>query len=153
MDTFVAQMTTTDLEHVRAQADSFNRTLNGKRVVTDELGKDDFLKLLITQLTNQNPAEPMDDREFIAQMAQFSTLEQMTNLSTEFQRLAGLLQAGQAVSLLGKTVDIVIGSATITGQVDEVTSGEFPQVLVNGVYYDFGNVQRIRTEEEEEALL
>ncbi|MEE8441568.1 MAG: flagellar hook assembly protein FlgD [Spirochaetia bacterium] len=153
MDTFVAQMTTTDLEHVRAQADSFNRTLNGTRVVTDELGKDDFLKLLITQLTNQNPAEPMDDREFIAQMAQFSTLEQMTNLSTEFQRLAGLLQAGQAVSLLGKTVDIVIGSATITGQVDEVTSGEFPQVLVNGVYYDFGNVQRIRTEEEEEALL
>ncbi|MCK4516506.1 MAG: flagellar hook assembly protein FlgD [Spirochaetaceae bacterium] len=141
-------MTTTDLEHVRVQAESFNRALNGTRVASDELGKDDFLKLLITQLTHQDPTEPMDDREFIAQMAQFSTLEQMTNLSTEFQRLGGLLQSGQAVSLLGKTVDIVLGAATITGQVDEVTSGEYPQVLVNGFYYDYSNVQRIRTEEE-----
>ena len=148
MDAFVAQMTTTDLEHVRVQAESFNRALNGTRVASDELGKDDFLKLLITQLTHQDPTEPMDDREFIAQMAQFSTLEQMTNLSTEFQRLGGLLQSGQAVSLLGKTVDIVLGAATITGQVDEVTSGEYPQVLVNGFYYDYSNVQRIRTKEE-----
>ncbi len=148
MDAFVAQMTTTDLEHVRVQAESFNRALNGTRVASDELGKDDFLKLLITQLTHQDPTEPMDDREFIAQMAQFSTLEQMTNLSSEFQRLGGLLQSGQAVSLLDKTVDIVLGSATITGQVDEVTSGEYPQVLVNGFYYDYSNVQRIRTEEE-----
>ena len=148
MDAFVAQMTTTDLANVQAQAESFNRALNGTRVATDELGKDEFLKLLITQLTHQDPTEPMDDREFIAQMAQFSTLEQMTNLSTEFERLGGLLQSGQAVSLLGKTVDIVLGSATITGQVDEVTSGEYPQILVNGFYYDYGNVQRIRTEEE-----
>ena len=148
MDAFVAQMTTTDLEHVRVQAESFNRALNGTRVASDELGKDDFLKLLITQLTHQDPTEPMDDREFIAQMAQFSTLEQMTNLSAEFQRLGGLLQSGQAVSLLDKTVDIVLGSATITGKVDEVTGGDFPQVLVNGFYYDYANVQRIRTEEE-----
>lgn len=148
MDAIAAQMTTPDLEHVRAQVDSFNRALNGTRVVTDELGKDDFLKLLIVQLTHQNPTEPMDDREFIAQMAQFSTLEQMTNLSSEFERLGGLIQSGQAVALLGKTVDIVLGSATFTGRVDEVTSGDFPQVLVNGFYYDYGNVQRIRTEEE-----
>jgi len=148
MDAFVAQMTTTDLANVQAQAESFNRALNGTRVATDELGKDEFLKLLITQLTHQDPTEPMDHREFIAQMAQFSTLEQMTNLSSEFERLGGLLQSGQAVSLLGKTVDIVLGSATITGQVDEVTSGEYPQILVNGFYYDYGNVQRIRTEEE-----
>ena len=148
MEAFLAQMTTTDLEQVRVQAESFSRALNGRRVASDELGKDDFLKLLITQLTHQDPTEPMDDREFIAQMAQFSTLEQMTNLSAEFERLRGLLQSGLAVSLLGKTVDIVLGSATITGQVDEVTTGQYPQVLVNGFYYDYGNVQRIRTEEE-----
>ena len=147
MDPFAAQMTTTDLGNVRAQAESFNRALNGTRVATDGLGKDDFLKILITQLTNQDPTEPMADREFIAQMAQFSTLEQMTNLSSEFQRLGGLLQSGQAVSLLGKTVDIVLGAATISGQVDEVTGGEYPQVLVNGFYYDYGDVQRIRTED------
>jgi len=148
MDAFVAQMTSTDLEQVRAQAESFNRAINGQRVATDELGKDEFLKILITQLTNQDPTEPMEDREFIAQMAQFSTLEQMTNLSGEFQRLAGLLQSGQAVSLLGKTVDIVLGSATVTGTVEEVTGGEYPQVFVNGFYYDYGNVQRVRTEED-----
>jgi len=148
MDSFVTQMTSTDLEQVRAQAELFNRSLGGQRVATDELGKDDFLKILITQLTNQDPTAPMEDREFIAQMAQFSTLEQMTNLSGEFQRLTGLLQSGQAVSLLGKTVDIVLGDATVSGTVDEVTGGEYPQVLVNGSYYDYANVQRIRTDEE-----
>ena len=49
---------------------------------TDALGKDAFLNLLVTQLKNQDPLNPMDDREFIAQMAQFSSLEQMQNLNT-----------------------------------------------------------------------
>ncbi|AYO30469.1 MAG: flagellar basal-body rod modification protein FlgD [Thermoanaerobacteraceae bacterium] len=60
------------------------------------LGKDDFLKLLVTELRNQNPLEPLDSKEYIAQLAQFSSLEQMQNLNLQ---LAGL----SAVNVIGKT--------------------------------------------------
>ncbi|MCK0470757.1 flagellar hook assembly protein FlgD [Halalkalibacter sp. APA_J-10(15)] len=71
------------------------------------LGKDDFLKLLITQLQNQDPSNPMDDREFIAQMAQFSSLEQMTNMNQAMQYSVHLQQSQSLVQhseLIGKTV-------------------------------------------------
>ncbi|NLW08365.1 MAG: flagellar hook assembly protein FlgD [Firmicutes bacterium] len=68
-----------------------------ERTATDTLGKDDFLRLLITQLRYQDPLSPMEDKEFIAQMAQFSSLEQMRNLYK-------LNQLQQATSLLGRSV-------------------------------------------------
>jgi len=67
-----------------------------------ELGKDQFLQILVTQLRNQDPMQPMQDKEFIAQMAQFSSLEQTMNMATQ---LAALRQsAGMAAGLIGKTV-------------------------------------------------
>jgi flagellar basal-body rod modification protein FlgD len=115
----------------------------------ETLDKDDFLQILITQLTNQDPIEPMQDREFVAQMAQFSTLEQMTNMSSEFQELSGLLSSGQAIGLLGRSVEISRGSNTVSGIVSEVTAGLAPQVLVNDQYYDFRDVARVIRAEEE----
>ena len=57
------------------------------RKAGDKLGKDDFLKLLITQLQNQDPSSPMDNSQFIAQMATFSTLEQMVNIGTKLDTI------------------------------------------------------------------
>jgi len=146
MDGISFEMATNDVERLRAQNQSFNVALNDTRVAKNELGKDEFLQILITQLTNQDPTEPMQDREFIAQMAQFSTLEQMTNMTGEFEKLGALLQSGQAVSVLGKNVDVVLGNSIVTGRVQEVSGGEYPQVLVNGSYYDYSNVQRVHAD-------
>ena len=84
------------------------------------LGKDDFLKLLVTQLSHQDPLKPMDDTQFIAQMAQFSTLEQMTNMGDELKRLSFSGQVSQGVSLIGRAVtyekkDGSIGHGTVQG--------------------------------------
>ncbi|WP_082053547.1 flagellar hook assembly protein FlgD [Gordoniibacillus kamchatkensis] len=73
-----------------------------KTTGNSSLGKDDFLKILITQLQNQDPMQPMEDKDFIAQMAQFSSLEQMTNVATGLSKLPQML--GYASSLIGKTI-------------------------------------------------
>ncbi|QGT99170.1 Flagellar basal-body rod modification protein FlgD [Candidatus Syntrophocurvum alkaliphilum] len=105
------------------------------------LGKDDFFKLLITQLKYQDPLKPMEDREFIAQMAQFSSLEQMQNLNTSFENfnskiteelLPGMLMQ-QSTTLIGKNIafdnpewstDDESGSPVLTGKVESVVVKE-----------------------------
>ncbi|HQE21881.1 MAG TPA: flagellar hook capping FlgD N-terminal domain-containing protein [Thermosynergistes sp.] len=73
------------------------------REIKTELDKDSFLRILVTQLTNQDPLEPLKDTEFIAQMAQFSELEQMMNISKQLDNLTmlSLLSSG---GLVGRTV-------------------------------------------------
>lgn len=126
------------------QVDSFNKEIavSGRKPKT-ELGKDDFLQLLITQLTHQDPTKPMEDTQFIAQMAQFSSLEQMTNMSSSFTKLAALLDSSEASSAVGKNVDIESGEKIISGQISAATRGEYPQVLVNGGWYDWSSVKTV----------
>ena len=139
-----------DLAAVQQEVDSFNKSLGVRKSTPGgELGKDDFLKILITQLSHQDPTQPMQDKDFIAQMAQFSSLEQITNMSQGMGKLATLLARGQALGLLGTTVDIAEGAGTVSGLVDEVTGGDFPQVLVNGRYYDFSQVLKVKREAKE----
>ena len=140
-----------EMIEVNREVDAFNKALNpgkpGK--LGAALGKDDFLKILITQLSHQDPTQPMEDKEFIAQMAQFSSLEQITNMNEGLGKVANLIAASQAVSLLGRIVDVANGDSVVSGPVEEVTGGSFPQVYVNGAYHDASQVQRVRTRSKE----
>ena len=76
-------------------------------------------------------------------MAQFSSLEQITNMSSSFQRLSGLLASGEASQVLGKTVELRDGDNLVRGVVDKVVRGDNPLVGVNGGIYDFSQVESV----------
>ncbi len=97
------------------------------RKAPDELGQSDFLKLMITQFENQDPFEPMDNGQFLGQLAQFSTVSGIDSLNSGFAGLEGALrdeQALQAANLVGRTVvaesDVASfdGSAPVSGAID-----------------------------------
>ncbi|MBP3773523.1 MAG: flagellar hook assembly protein FlgD [Treponema sp.] len=114
------------------------------RIASHELGKDDFLKLLMAQMTNQDPTSPMENTEFIAQMAQFSSLEQMTNMSQNFDKMAAMMNSSEAQSMLGRTVQIDLGAEqTTTGVVEAATRGNTPQIQVNGMFYDMNKIKAV----------
>ena len=146
MEGLNTQMNAADLARVNQEVDRFNKELaaeNNGRKTSNELGKDDFLKLLITQMQNQDPTEPMENTEFISQMAQFSSLEQMTNMSNSFGKLASYITSSEATSTLGKKVEVNIGDTTTIGTVAGVSRGENPQILVNGMYYTMDKIAAI----------
>ena len=89
-------------EALKSQEQAKKNSLDGVEIrkAPQQLGKDDFLKLLITQLTYQDPTSPVKDQQFIAQMAQFSSLEQMQNMADSMSRLADR----QAHELIGRYV-------------------------------------------------
>ena len=133
-----------EMAKLNMQVDSFNKSLVVEgRKTQHELGKDDFLKLLITQLSNQDPTSPMENTEFIAQMAQFSSLEQMTNMSHEFAKMNSMMVSSQAVGTLGRTVQVAGADGFVTGIVEAVSYGEYPQVVVNGASYDMKQISTV----------
>ena len=130
---------------VDAQNKKLAQELNQKNTLPNQnLGKDDFLKILITQLAHQDPTAPMQDKEFIAQMAQFSSLEQMTNMASDFAKMARMLKSSEASAALGKAVALDVGDDdTIHGVVMAVTRDEAPQILVNGRLYNWDQVTTV----------
>jgi len=105
------------------------QALGGGR--STELGQEDFLKLMTTQLRNQDPFEPMDNGEFMGQLAQFGTVSGIEELNVEFQNLSGALvssQALQASSMLGRSVlvpaneSVLTNGGSISGAVELSTS-------------------------------
>ena len=144
-----------DMEVNRINNENFVLNKENGRIPKQELGKDDFLQLLLKQLAYQDPLSPMENTEFIAQMAQFSSLEQITamsqsfanlssSLSRDFARIADMISGTEAASSLGKTVELAIGDDnTMQGVVQSVTKGGNPQVMVNGYYYNWSQVTEV----------
>jgi flagellar basal-body rod modification protein FlgD len=132
-----------ELAATKIEVDSFNKSIKAAKKSSGSLDQNDFLKILITQLQHQDPTSPVEDKDFIAQMAQFSSLEQITNMNAGFQKMSGLLSSSEAAQVLGKTVEINDGQGTVRGVVDKVMRGESPLVSVNGAIYDFSQVESV----------
>ena len=96
------------------------------------LGIQDFLKILTSQLNNQDPLKPVDNQEFIAQIAQFTTLEQSRQLNDKIRQLLTQQSTTQSVGMLGKTVDVSSNSGNVTGTVVAISfNAGTPQLSVH----------------------
>lgn len=121
----------------------------GGRKVNKELGKDAFLQLLVAQLKNQDPMKPMEDTAFIAEMAQFSSLEQMQNMNKLMEKQLGFSSLSQASNMIGKEVTLMqVNEETnkpISGKVDEIRSrsGEI-YVVIDKVEYNASGIVNVK---------
>ncbi|HLG74611.1 MAG TPA: flagellar hook capping FlgD N-terminal domain-containing protein [Chloroflexota bacterium] len=144
-----------------AAAGAKTTSTNGSDPLTQAAGgtldKNAFLKLLVQELTNQDPLKPADNTQFIAQLAQFSTLEQMQNMSTGFTNMQTSFQEAQARGLLGVPITAVDSTtgATVNGTVDQILmdtstgAGGSPvttvKLDVNGTKINIGDVTSVGT--------
>ena len=112
-----------------------------------EMGKNDFLNLMMTQMQNQDPMNPMNNEAMLSQLAQFSSLEQMSNLNSSFESMASSGGFLDATRLLGKEVELLDKStgSTIKSKVDSVSMSDTgPIVLLeNGVTTTVDSIFRV----------
>src|SRR6266478_4119999 len=96
------------------------------------LGLQDFMKILLTQLTYQDPLKPMDNQQFMSQIAQFTTLEQSQQLNQKIDQLLAIESATQSIGLIGKTVNVSAASGPLSGVVIALSfSTGDPQLTVH----------------------
>ncbi|MBB3125885.1 flagellar basal-body rod modification protein FlgD [Paenibacillus rhizosphaerae] len=104
---------------------------------TQTLGKDQFLSILVTQLQNQDPMQPMEDKEFIAQMAQFTSVEQLMNISSQLTAMSQSL--GNVSGLIGKQISWVDSGSSSDQSSEsepEIKTGIVDSIIVkDGVQY------------------
>ena len=106
------------------------------------LGQDAFLKLLVTQIQMQDPMEPMSAQEYIAQLAQFSSVEQLQSANVQLAVLQHMEAVCQALLLIGRTIST--GEEGVTGVVEGVTFVEGqPKLVVGEDEADPGDVTQV----------
>ena len=120
-------------------------TTTNTRVPKQQLGSEDFMKLLAVQFQSQDPMKPMEDTAFIAQMAQFSSLEQSNSLVKEMGLLRSDQQNLAANGMLGRTVTASDAKGNpVIGQVSAIVSTDKgPALLINGEQFPLSTVTRI----------
>jgi len=114
------------------------------------LSQDDFLKLLVVQMKSQDPLNPKQDTEFIAQMTQFSALEQSKAMQKDIAGLRGDQELLQADALIGRSVTLYDGKAVVAAGVVssvDVVDGT-PKIVVNGKQYTMNQVLSISVAQE-----
>ena len=139
-----------DITGISANDPIFGQTTQG---ADEALGKDAFLQLLVSQLQNQDPLEPTSNDEFVAQLAQFSTLEGIEEMNENLVGLA-VLQQGNALlsqltdssTLIGKSVRYIPsdGGTELSGVVDSVKVDEgFATLNIGGRDIPLGNILEV----------
>ncbi|MEA3423147.1 MAG: flagellar hook capping FlgD N-terminal domain-containing protein [Bacillota bacterium] len=117
-----------------------------------DLGKDEFLKILAAQLQFQDPMEGGDNSAYVAQLAQFSSLEQMENLNVSLNELKGNQNLLYGTVLIGKMVNLAFEDQMVSGVVDKVKLVDsMLKVIVGGKEYDAKSVISLEEEEVEVA--
>lgn len=141
-----------------------NATKESDNKSTDKTDKDMFLTLMLKQMEYQDPTEPTDNEQWLSQLAQYSSLEQMENLNTSFSDVGNALKdmnstlsvgstVSQTLSMVGKDVTLTVPAdkkagteaKTVKGTVDEAAfvDGE-GMVKVDGKYYSIGYIESVR---------
>lgn len=85
------------------------------------LGFEDLLQIVLTQLTYQDPLKPLENFEFVSQLAQFSQIQQGETMNNSLQEMLLAESTSQATSLLGRVVDVPAGAATVSGRVVSIS--------------------------------
>ncbi|MCK4374317.1 MAG: flagellar hook capping protein [Candidatus Brocadiae bacterium] len=106
--------------------------------------QDMFMRLLITQLQNQNPMDPMSNSEMVSQMAQLTTLDGINALNASFREVLKLQQLSSGAQLVGREVEYTDGFLTQWGLVESIsTRGEAIKLVVNGHEIGLDSVIRV----------
>lgn len=131
-------MATTAMGAAEASQSVNNAKTQEQNVSKGIMGKDDFLKLLVTQLRYQNPLQPMEDKEFISQMATFSSLEQMQNMNTSINALADSVNTQCVPYMMMQGAGQMVGCEVGYVYLDEAEELQFKAGLVDSVILQTG---------------
>ena len=133
-------LNTITVDGVTYDAEKYAASQTTTKSTNQDLGKEAFLQLLVTQMRYQDPLDPQDNSEYVAELAQFSSLEQMTNMSSSLEKtneLVGNIDTsvlvGQLSSMIGKNIDWIQTTKSADSEGNPITTSAKMSGVVSGV--------------------